>query len=108
MDYAVVPEGPGHCLGHLGLGNICLGIAGEIIHHCQDNFFLAFPQLQALVVYVHQLQGMGCHNILQGSLLLLHLEGDTLVPLPNMLLCLGSHQRPKETVAHQIEHMFKT
>ena len=33
MDYEVVPEGLGHCLGHLELGNICLGIAGEMVCH---------------------------------------------------------------------------
>ena len=53
MEYEVVPEGLGHCLGHLGLGNIYLGIAGEMVHHYQDILILPLPSLQAQVYDVH-------------------------------------------------------
>ena len=103
MEYEVVPEGLGHCLGHLGLGNIHLGIVGEVVHIYQDILLLTLPWHQAQVVDVHQLQGSRLY-----SLLLLHLEDDALVAPLNVFLCLGSHLKPNEMVMHQIKHAFET
>ena len=72
MDYEVVPEILGCCLGHLRLGHIGLGVSGEMVCHDQDVFFLNLTWFQAQVVDVHQFQGMGGHNIFHGGLLLVH------------------------------------
>ena len=38
-DDETVPEGLEHCLGHLGLSDIHLGIASEVIHYYQNILF---------------------------------------------------------------------
>ena len=108
MDYEVVPEGLGHHLGHLGLGDICLGITGEMVHHYQDIFFLTLPWLQAQVIDLCQFQGMGSHDIFHGIPLLLCLKGDAPVALLNVLSDLYSHSKPKEMVMYEVEHSLET
>ena len=53
MDDEIVTEDLGHCLGHLGSSDVCLGILGEVVCYYQDVLFLSLPWLQAQVINVH-------------------------------------------------------
>ena len=50
---------------------------------------------------------MGGHNIFHGGPLFFHLQGDILVALLNVFLCLHNHLRPKEMGMHQVMHSFE-
>ena len=49
MDDEIVPEDFGHQI----LGDVCLGILGEVVLYYQDMLFISLPWLQAQVIIVH-------------------------------------------------------
>ena len=47
------------------------------------------------------------HDVLEGSFWLPGFESKTWATLPDMLLHLGSHARPEESVMHEIKHALQ-